>query len=273
MCNKNEWLCKKHEVDVWMVEVVQRSDILSISSLLVCHVCKLLLAPSYWARNRKRGSSILLSYEYSNFNNGSKCRKSRVSSIFSFIFCFSEAIEGSLRARVFSCWTDIVYWIWEFTYWSASWHPGTRTFFFSSAAQCRTLFNLSSIPFAIHNSPFIFSFFFFFAIRLLTVLFKSSNVWEVYPIRFVFFTSVLFSSSLFFLSINICKQSLRYRIFLRRSMKLSYADKLQFDRGSLAANFHHKTGNSIADSGSDTPLLLGYRNKGLLASTYVFIIA
>jgi len=46
-------------------------------------------------------------------------------------------------------------------------------------------------------------------------------------------------------------------------MKLNYADKLQFDRGSLAANFHHKTGSSIADSGSDTPLLLGYRNNGL----------
>jgi len=48
-------------------------------------------------------------------------------------------------------------------------------------------------------------------------------------------------------------------------MKLNYADKLQFDRRSLAANFHHKTRNSIANSGSDMPFLLGCRINGLLA--------
>ncbi|QCE05709.1 hypothetical protein DEO72_LG9g714 [Vigna unguiculata] len=38
---------KCSDLDVWIVEAVQRSDILSISSLLVCHVCKLLLAPRF----------------------------------------------------------------------------------------------------------------------------------------------------------------------------------------------------------------------------------
>ena len=69
--------------------------------------------------------------------------------------------------------------------------------------------------FTVHHS--FFSLFIFCSIRLLSVLFKSSNVWEVYPIRFVFNSSILqyFFLFIIFCSVNICKQTLCYRVFLR----------------------------------------------------------
>ncbi|WVY95443.1 hypothetical protein V8G54_034531 [Vigna mungo] len=183
------------------VQEMLRSDILSISSLLVCHVCKLLLAPSYWARNRKRGSSLM--------------------NTATLIMALNVVNLG--------------------------FHPSSPSSFVSpKPLKDRFVLGCSRVE------------------RISFTESENSLIEALLGIQ----GRGRSSSPQQLNAVDRAVQVLERLGGVPDPVRLQYFNKLQFDRGSLAANFHHKTGNSIADSGSDTPLLLGYRNKGLLASTY-----
>ena len=135
------------------MEVEQRSHILSISSLLLCHVCKLILAPSYCAHNRKGEApafSLTITMALNLLNLGfhpstlvsPKPLKdrfvlgcSRVQQI-----SFTESENSLIEALL-----------------------GIQGRGRSSSPQQLNVV-LSSIPFPIHHSPFIFLSLFFFSL-------------------------------------------------------------------------------------------------------------